>query len=324
MSYRILSIDGGGIRGLLAARLLQEIETRAGQPLHDYFHLIAGTSTGSIVAAGIATGMNCEAIAQLYLQHANDIFIKPSRRLPQQWRSLFNFWLSPRYQNTGLIRVLQETFRDRTLGTIFRPKLLIASYDTIRRKALIFRNWKPEHANLKIWEACTCSSAAPTFFPAYPIEMNGERYAAIDGGLGANNPACCGLAAALHLGVQPQDITLCSIGTGDNTRPIPLERVQMWGALDWLPSIVNVSLDAATDIYAYIARQMVNPPRYLRLQFRLDRDLTGKRLSDDLDDVSAENLQNLQEAARAYVALPHINEAIEAYFEASASPFDPA
>ncbi|GAB1540619.1 hypothetical protein NUACC21_32880 [Scytonema sp. NUACC21] len=154
-------------------------------------------------------------------------------------------------------------------------------------------------------------SVVPDNTSTYSIQT---IYSAIDGGVAANNPSSCAVAEALRLGHSLEDITVLSIGTGDATRIIPFEKVHRWGLIEWAQPIVNVLFDASSDVYEYITHQVIQN-RLLRLQFRLDRHLTGKRLSDDLDDVSKENINNLIEAAEIYIKQPKVQKELQAFLQ---------
>ncbi len=174
MTFRILSIDGGGIRGVVPAVILEEVEQQIGQPLNQYFHLIAGTSTGSILAAAVATGRKSREILQLYRDQGPVIFPYTSlfswRRLPL----LLSYGLSaPKFSDKNLTQVLIQKFSNQKLHEVESPKLLITAYDTISRSPLIFKSWRTDkpYQSVPLWEACVCSSSAPTYFPAHPLEL---------------------------------------------------------------------------------------------------------------------------------------------------------
>jgi uncharacterized protein len=390
MAFRILSLDGGGIRGLVSALMLREIEQKISQPLNQYFNLIAGTSTGSILAAAIATGSSSQEIVELYQQQSKVIFPYRTRWTKQRIPLLIKHGLSaPKYSDGGLIQVLKATFNDVRLFDISSPLLLIISYDTIEREPIIFKSWCHNHdyGNVPLWEVCVCSASAPSYFPAHRLirqvkgkvqdgykevieldknassahnvyqnmkititdgmgsdqvrtikEYIGENrqatvspgwdkipnktssyriesvYSAIDGGVAANNPSTCAIAEALRLGHSLEDITVLSIGTGDRTRVIPYEKARNWGLIQWAQPLVGILFDGSSNIYEYITNQMIHQ-RLLRLQFQLDRKLIGKRLSDDIDDVSEENINNLIEAARFYMKQPHIQKSITEFLQ---------
>ncbi|BAZ20254.1 patatin [Kalymmatonema gypsitolerans NIES-4073] len=390
MPFRILSLDGGGIRGVIGAKILAEIEQQVNQPLNEYFHLIAGTSTGAILAATIAKGSRSEEIVEFYKQNGRILFPYQKRFSLQRIPLLLRYGFSaPKYSDNGLIQVLKQTCGETTLFDIDSPLLLIVSYDTIEREPIIFKSWRQDkgYGNVPLWEACVCSGSAPTYFPAHKLDKridgkvqkatlenitldeeasstidiyndklisitsgtgSGQSrtikryvganrqalvnapwleipdetstysiqtiYSAIDGAVAANNPSSCAVAEALRLGHSLEEITVLSIGTGDATRVIPFEKVQQWGVLQWAQPIVDVLFDASSDVYDYITSQILDQ-RHLRLQFKLDRELTGKRLSDDIDDVSEENINNLIEAADVYIKQPEIQALLQKFLQ---------
>jgi patatin-like phospholipase/acyl hydrolase len=316
VSYRILSIDGGGIRGVLAAQMLVNIQHRLQQPLNEYFDLISGTSTGSMLAAAIACGLSCQDIVELYRKKAKNIFPYTSRWSLKRLPLILEYGLSgPKFSEKGLVDLLKNLFGNTTFSDITDPKLLITSYDTIGRQPIIFKSWRDRFDDICLWEACVCSTAAPTFFPAHKIIIGGEVHSAIDGGLAANNPTACAVAEAIRLGNSLADLQVISIGTGSATRTIRWEDARTWGPLQWIwdGRVVKVMTDAPAEVYHYITDYVIgDTSRYLRLQFPLDRQLTDKRLSDDMDDASDENINNLIEAAEAYLSIPLVSQALDA------------
>ncbi|MBE9207943.1 patatin-like phospholipase family protein [Nostoc sp. LEGE 06077] len=389
MPFRILSLDGGGIRGVVAATILAAIEQQINQPLHEYFNLIAGTSTGSILAAAIATGRSSQNIIDLYTQKSSRIFPYKSLFSLQRLPLIFKYGISaPKFSDSGLMQVLQENLGEIKLFDIPKPKLLITAYDTIAREPIIFKSWRQDknYGNVPLWEICVCSASAPTYFPAHKLDrmVNGivekaaentvnldgnashtedlyndtqirivsgtgrgqtrtikkykgytreavldspwERipdntatysikcmYSAIDGGVAANNPSACAVAEALRLGHSIEDITILSIGTGDRTRIIPFQQAESWGLIQWAQPLIGILFDASSGVHEYITDQIIPNDHILRLQFKLDRELIGKRLSDDIDDVSPENLQNLMEAAKVYIQQPAIQSKLQEF-----------
>ncbi|MDH6073193.1 patatin-like phospholipase family protein [Chrysosporum ovalisporum CS-1034] len=390
MPFRILSLDGGGIRGVVAAAMLAAIEKDINQPLNQYFDLIAGTSTGSILAAAIATGITSQEIIDIYKEKGSIIFPYTSYFSLKRIPLLFRYGLSaPKFSDRGLTQVLTETLGNTKLLDITDPLLLIFAYDTITREPIVFKSWREDayYGNLPLWQACVCSASAPTFFPAHKLDkrINGTVqcatvdslilcdqvsstnniyknaqlritsgpgkgqirtikqyegtkrrawidspwenipdntsgysiktiYSAIDGGVAANNPSSCAVAEAIKLGHKIEDITVLSIGTGDLTRIIPFEKVQTWGTLQWVQPLIGLLLDASSIVHEYITNQIIGE-RVLRLQFKLDRELTGERLSDDIDDVSEKNINNLIEAAEVYIQQPTVQADLQKFLE---------
>ncbi|MEM6751586.1 MAG: patatin-like phospholipase family protein, partial [Cyanobacteria bacterium P01_C01_bin.38] len=174
MPFRILSLDGGGVRGIVAAKMLADIEKRINRPLNQYFDLIVGTSTGSIVAGGIATGRSCEDIVEFFRNKSSIIFPYQGLFSPQRFPLLLKYGISaPKYSDNNLIQVLQGVFGETRLFDIATsPRLLVISYDTIERNPIIFKSWRPDkpYGNVPLWEVCVSSASAPTYFPAHKLD----------------------------------------------------------------------------------------------------------------------------------------------------------
>ncbi|MCA1992371.1 MAG: patatin-like phospholipase family protein [Coleofasciculus sp. S288] len=175
MTFRILSLDGGGIRGVVSATMLAAIAQQLSVPLNQYFDMIAGTSTGSILAAAIAMGLSPRNIVELYLKKGSRIFPYESIWSLQRVGLVAKYGISaPKYSDEGLIAVLKEEFKDIKLSEVDATKLLIVSYDTINREPIIFKSWRKKFVEVPLWEACVCSSSAPTYFPAHPLLRKDE------------------------------------------------------------------------------------------------------------------------------------------------------
>lgn len=300
---RILSLDGGGIRGLVTCRWLAGAEDAllaAGKPgLMKSFDLYAGSSTGAIVASGLAIGLSPDTIAAMYRDNRHAIFPGMASRLWSRATRLFSAGPSaPQYDGKGLEKVLKKAFGDTRLGQVKVP-LLVTGYDTISRTPVIFKSFKPEHQDLPLWEVCRASAAAPTYFPAHGMKVQGKQCALIDGGVVANNPTACAIAEALRKDTRagvPQDLVVLSIGTGARTRSIDLASAREWGALEWAVPIIDVLFDGNADSVDYIARHLVGDS-YFRMQAELAIGM------DDMDDVSETNVAALEAVARDYLAL---------------------
>ena len=163
---RILSLDGGGIRGLVTCRWLEGVDAalrKAGKPgLLRGFDLVAGSSTGALIACGLATGRDPATLADLYREHRHTIFPGIAGRLwSRAGRILVQGPSAPKYDGKGLDKVLKKVFGDARLGDAKIP-LLVTSYDTIQRKAVIFKSFNAAHRDLPMWEVCRASASAPT------------------------------------------------------------------------------------------------------------------------------------------------------------------
>lgn len=298
---RILSLDGGGIRGLVTAQWLRAVEDAlvgAGKSgLSGSFDLFAGSSSGALVVCALAIGLSPEQIMALFREQRHRIFPGITERL---WSRAGRFFTqgpsAPRYDGHGLDEVLQEVFGQTTLGQL-EVKVMVTSYDTISRSPIIFKSFKPEHRTLPVWEVCRATAAAPTYFPAHGMDIEGQARSLIDGGMVANNPTAIAIAEAMRRDnaiSQCSDLLVLSVGSGARTRPISLRSAQEWGALEWAVPIIDVLFDGNSDSVDYIARQVVGDS-YFRMQTEL---LVGL---DDIDDTSAGNLAALEKLASGYL-----------------------
>jgi patatin-like phospholipase/acyl hydrolase len=277
--YRILTLDGGGIRGLLTAILLQRLET-ARPGLLAQVDLFAGASTGGIIALGLAAGRTPAQARELYEQRGRQVFAD-SRW--DNWRDLGHA-VHAQYSNAPLRRVLTAEFGTMTLADL-PHRVLIATFDLENdpNHPPQMRTWKPKFfhnfpghdsdGHEKVVDVAMRTSAAPSYFPVY------QGY--IDGGVVAGNPSMTALAQALEPSTGGQnlaDLTLLSIGTGRNCRSLPGQDSD-WGWAQWAPHIINLVLDGTSGIADYECRQLLGS-RYHRLNpylpERIDLDAVNK------------------------------------------------
>ena len=302
--FKILSLDGGGIRGVLSARLLKEVETILKEKnkgeLHEYFDLIAGTSTGSILAAGIACHKTAEELIQLYQDEGNNIFL-PRVRWERNLRLLGRLFgsnaLYPHKSGEqGLANVLKRQLIHKELGKspsiadIEEPQLLILAYNVLSRYTEWFANDDPTEwyykNNIELWKICTASASAPTYFPPYNLPSSLDRkqdIPHIDGGVSANNPELPAIAHALCMKrkentppLKIEDIAVLSIGTGQTTRPYTYTEIKNWGLLKWVANMPNIFLNPPAINSEEITKRMflkLEHQNYLRLDFRLNKTL---------------------------------------------------
>ncbi len=304
-TYRVLSLDGGGIRGLLTAIWLRDLRQRLGSPLRDHFHLIAGTSTGSILACALASGREPDEIIALYREKGEQIFPGLGGRVWSRLTRIVSDGLSaPRYDGTGLITALKEAFGELRFGDL-PTRTMVVAYDTQDRSAKVFKSWRMDHEerNNFVWELVASSCSAPVYFPAFPLTVNGQLRPMIDGGVAANNPCACAVAEAVRLN-SPVDasppalpgLIVASFGTGQTTRPIPYEAARQWGAVQWMLPIIDVLMDGSGDSTSYIVEQLVGEQGY----FRFNTALTDAY--DDIDNASPVNLHALEGVATRYLS----------------------
>ncbi len=245
MSFKILSLEGGGVRGAFGAACLAEFEKLLERPLAEYFDLIAGTSTGAIIGAGLAVGAPAEDIVRLYLEHIPRIFTPAPPRRIDGWlgllapiiRTVFrqrlgtevDCLLHPKYSSGALRDAFEEVFGLRTLADATRARLVIPAVDLSLGKTYVFKTphlpGRTQDGSLRIVDVLLAATAAPTFFPHVAL---GDGSAFCDGGLWANHPGFVAYAEAMKIRERCRrkeiDCTFCadeieilSVGTGTCT-----------------------------------------------------------------------------------------------------------
>lgn len=302
--FPVLAIDGGGIRGIIPATILAELERRSGKATHQLFRLIAGTSTGGILALGLTrpgrahkAKYSAEALADLYEKDGHRIF---SRSIWHRIRSVGNV-AEEKYPSDGVEEVLKEKFGDARLKDALVP-VLVPAYDLEVRRPVFFKSHRAvedERRNFFMRDAARATSAAPTYFePAHIRARDEDEYLAlVDGGVYANNPAACALVEAItDLEADPDEVVLMSLGTGELTRPILYEDAKGWGLAKWAQPILNVVFDGVSDTVNYQVQSILRPrngkDRYLRIQPQLHEG------NDDMDDAGTTNVRVLKLLAR--------------------------
>ncbi len=233
--FRILSIDGGGIRGIYPATFLAGLEERylEGSSVVQYFDLIAGTSTGGIIAIGLAAGLKAAELRDLYMDRGCEIFppiqngiIGAVEHYLRNACQYFKF----RYDRKALMRILGDTLGNRRFGEA-QVRLCIPSFDGRYGEVYIFKT--PHHpdfrkdASERMTKVAAATSAAPTFFQ--PLQDGG--YTFVDGGVWANNPVMIALVDALScFFVPPERVRILSLGCGDDPYVVNRSKI-LWGGL---------------------------------------------------------------------------------------------
>ena len=311
---KILSIDGGGIRGVIPAVMLTYLEKEMGKPIAEMFDLIVGTSTGGILAAGLTVPGGHDKMAKhsaktllnLYEKHGNEIFGRSLwQRIPVI--DMLTAALEETYDHKPLEDILRKYFGDAKLTDCLVP-VVLTSYDIERRDTYFFKTSRARTSkdrNHYLRDAARATSAAPTYFePAIvkSLAKNPTRRVLIDGGVFANNPTTCAYVEAISLGAKPEEIVLASLGTGVNTRKITYEEAKGWGTVGWARPITSVMMDGSADATHYHLSHLLpdntkgNQQRY----FRFDEKL--KLGYDDIDDASQTNINALKAKAAEIIA----------------------
>jgi patatin-like phospholipase/acyl hydrolase len=304
--FKILSLDGGGIRGVIPAVVLTALESRLKRPVAEAFDLVAGTSTGGILALGLTKpsadgtpAFSAEELVELYAEHGHEIF---SRSVWHRARAFGNA-VEEKYSAEDLEGVLEHYFADAMLSAA-TTDVLVTAYEIESRTPWFFSSHaaqaNPETHDFAMKQVARATSAAPTYFEPLKLETQGapDYWAFVDGGVFANNPAMCAVAEAFNT-YKADELLVVSIGTGAQTRRIPYDEAAGWGLIGWARPILDVVFDGVSDTVDYqvkqICRSTTEVERYFRFQTPLDIG------NDNMDDASATNIHALKLQAERLV-----------------------
>lgn len=257
-----IAIDGGGIRGVIPARALMMLEESLGQTCHEIFRLTTGTSTGSILAAGIARGLSAEQLYNLYVDLGNEVFRK-------SLRSRLWFAVNYRYPHLPLESALRKHLGDGELGDLWKADpptdLVVTTFDVLENCTHFLKSWKPAYEHWPLVKTVLASAAAPTYFPVV-----GGHF--IDGGVGSyNNP--CYLAAyeiQFCLKWDLEETTLISLGTGRVPNDIQFGAASKFTPLHWISHLLDAFSHSADDQQVHLVDTFFEKLDFRRFQVDLD------------------------------------------------------
>ncbi|MGK7379763.1 CBASS cGAMP-activated phospholipase [Planococcus sp. 1R117A] len=298
----VLAIDGGGIRGIIPALILAEIEKCTGRNISDLFDMIVGTSTGGILALGLVKPNNLKKpqytaaeLAKLYEEESERIFDKQFMHF--ELRGLFE----ERYSNEGIETVLEEYFGDSRFSDSLTD-VIVTSYEIESRTPYFFKHFKmqlPNYTNQNgdvfMKDIARATSAAPTFFEPKKILSGSESLALIDGGIFSNNPAMCAYVEAKTRYPEQEDLVVVSLGTGEQTGSIKYEEAKKWGVVNWAPAILDIVFDGVSKTVDYQLRKLLPLQEGIERYYRFQDPLT--KPDDDLDNITKENIEKLKKMA---------------------------
>jgi len=319
MRFKILSLDGGGIRGVISALILDEIERRTKKPISSLFNLIAGTSTGGLLALGLTKPSpgdptlpqhSAADLHRLYVNEGEKIFHAP---ILHKLKSLGNL-SNEKYPSTGIEQTLRTYFGACMLREVLTD-VVITSYDIQHRRAWFFRSAHAKQNpiyDFPMAQVGRATSAAPTFFEPALVEKGGRTFSLVDGGVFANNPSLCAYADVINMGIDPATIMMVSLGTGtpsdQSAMGYPHDQAKQWGLVGWAVPLLSIVMDSLSDTVEYQLGRILPPERYFRLQVRLTW------ANENLDDISQRNLAALKADAQDYIirASDYIDQVCEA------------
>ncbi|MDL2312771.1 patatin-like phospholipase family protein [Bacteroidales bacterium OttesenSCG-928-B11] len=320
---RILSIDGGGIKGVIPAIILEYLEKRlqvlSGNPnavLSDYFDMIAGTSTGGLLTCFYLlppfpdevkknTRYFASEASALYEQYGRDIF-KP--KVPMGPLSRARALFDEIYSAEGLQNLLAQKLGNVKLSEM-RKHCLITAYDITERKSVFFtlpEAQKYPHKDYYIKDVARATSAAPTFFEIAKItSIGGKNSYLIDGGMFANNPAICALVEAQKTEFEKiknpriEDIYILSLGTGRAMRGYDYEKAKNWGITSWAIPLLNIFTSGSSEVVDSQLENLYSSRGLETCYHRIDPDLIMG--NEDMDDASDHNIKLLKDVAMNYI-----------------------
>ncbi|MEH2198302.1 patatin-like phospholipase family protein [Nostoc sp.] len=323
--YKILAIDGGGIRGIIPTMILAEIERRTQKPIFSLFDLISGTSSGGILALGLTkpklnldvpdspptAQYSAEDLLQIYIEYGAEIFYEPFwEKVLGQLEDIF---VQPKYSSEGREEIIRQYFGDTPLENNLK-EVFVTSYDIEQRIPIFFTNklekqqteskkFRKLCAGFTLTDAALATSATPTYFAPYRVSSSHNTngfYTLVDGGVVANNPANLAILEA-QISRQEnkqvlniEDILLVSLGTGSLTSVYPYDEVKQWGLLQWAKPLLNIVLDGGSEVVAgelerlFESGKKGNKASYYRFQTFLKSELEA------IDNAKLENVRQLQ------------------------------
>lgn len=311
--FKILSLDGGGIKGLYTAHLLSLCEQKLakGQPLSAYFDMIAGTSTGGIIALGLGLGRTTSEIVGFYETDGRQIFPPyPRTWLGKKWRWISSFF-KPLLNHEALEAALKDRFGNETLGAS-RPRIVIPAFMMPKTEIAVFKtdhhaDFRHDHA-APAWRVARATSAAPTYLKGHEHSESSRIF--VDGGVWANNPIMVAVIDALTAyDLRPEQIEILSIGTGNP--PFELSHNKVFAGLLAWREVIKAAMFLTGDNATAQAKLLLGPDHVTRIE------PTGDDATVELDDYD-----------RALADLPalaarHFDEqfsALEVFFRATVDP----
>lgn len=309
---KILSIDGGGIRGIIPGQIMvaleRKLQEKSGDPdarLAHYFDFFAGTSTGGILTCiclcpseedPTRARFSAQEAVDLYMNHGKEIFDVGF------WKKLRagKGYLDEKYGADALEKYLKNYFEDLKLSQLIKP-CLIPAYDIERRRSHFFAQQdctlKGEGCDFLVRDVCRATSAAPTYFESALVKScSGVSYPLIDGGVFANNPALCAYSEVRNANDNPtaNNMFMVSIGTGSKHRAYDYDNARDWGAVGWIQPLIDIMMAGASETTDYHLSRMFSARNKRENYIRMQPSRMGNA-SLDMDNASEENLAALAE-----------------------------
>jgi predicted acylesterase/phospholipase RssA len=260
-----IAIDGGGIKGVMVTRALTVLEDYLGKSSHEVFRLAAGTSTGSIISAGIGAGLTGMEMHRLYTRLGDTIFQKT-------WRTFLWPLTRYRYPHAPLANALKNYIGEIEMSTFWEGEspidVVITAFDLVENRTRFIKPWKEAYADWSVIKAVLASSSVPTYFPT----VDGRF---VDGGVGAYSNPCyiAAYEARFVLDWDPSETTLISLGTGRDPHHLKPTEVRHFWTWDWVGPILGAFLRSADDQQVHLVDTFFDQLDFRRFQVNLQEHI---------------------------------------------------
>lgn len=271
MKY-ILSLDGGGVRGIIQTYILNKIQKETRKPLWGLFDVIVGTSTGGLIALLIGAGFSGEEILEFYFHESGIIF--------EQNKFSFGGSIKPRFSSRGFQVLAENTFK----GVMFsdmKTNIVCPAYCLDFGRPVLYRSFDPSVLPISCADLAVAISAAPTYFKPKTI----QKMVMIDGGVFMNNPAAEAAATAFEL--YGDDFKLLAIGNGNVPVCVPRASQKNTGKIFWMDKIIDIMFDGVSDLADDQCRRILGD-KFLRINSPFPGNI-----NHDLADCSKDNIHKL-------------------------------
>ena len=304
--FVILAIDGGGVRGIIPARILQEIELRTGKPIYKMIDLISGNSTGGIICLGLVKPpsvsnfgpYSATELVNLYKHNSKNIFSKSVFWQIKTGKGI----LGAQYDRNSLDKLLDRYFQDSKFSNALRPAFVF-SYSLDKREAHIWSSivarTSDDH-DFYMRDIAGATSAAPTYFTPKKFQnvKRSKNFVEVDGGIYTNNPTILTLANTIRdfPKLKSSDIILISLGTGKTSPSSSFSNLKSTGTWGWVvdANLIDIMLNLNEEITEWESN-MLRLNKFYRLQVTIDEQ------QQPMDNVSEKNIDSLLKTTENYI-----------------------
>jgi len=315
----VLTLDAGGIRGIIPLMILSEIEKRTGLTISELFDVVGGCSSGGIIAAAITSTddgktpkYKAEEILELFKTLGGKIF---DRTLWHTIKSGFGLW-GTKYQSKNVAKVLNDVYNNGTVSDNL-TELVLTAYDLETGRPFVMSSFNENRNKIRIKDAVAGTTCVPSFFTPHKVrESDGSEHVLIDGGVFAVNPSACVYGEAIEYFREP--VVMISLGTGEVKKEIFPDRVKNWGIIQWLwnlrvlkiltdgtldviDDVIGSTLSKRKDAYYKRLQPIVSPKVFASIDAVSEKDVNsiievGQKFIDDNDSLIQEICEKLQKA----------------------------